>query len=179
MHKTKQYYVLHLALLALATICNYFAHSASIVFCLPVRFDDIGTFLVAAVYGPVWGSLCGLAYSIIAGLLGTAHWFYILPHVLVGFIVGHRYPRTDHSMLQVAGTAAFTTIVSTFSTTLLNLIVYDGYTNNLWGNALFDMVYQGNNFLLLSAIAGEALINMPDKVLSLFLIAFLLRFRTS
>lgn len=179
MPKTKPYSVLHFVLLVLATICNYFAHNASITFDLPVRLDDIGTFLVAAVYGPLWGSLCGLVYGILAGLSSLSHLLYIIPHVLVGIIVGHSFPKNVHDTFQVAATAAFTTIVSTLSNTIINLIVYDGYTNNLWGDALFNMVHQDNSFQVLSAIAGEALINMPDKILCLFLVAFLLRFRTS
>ena len=179
MRKTKHFSVLHVILLVLATVCNYFAHKAGITFSLPVRLDDIGTFLVAAVYGPLWGSLCGLAYGILAGLSNSSHLLYTIPHVLVGFIVGYGYPKNVRDTFQVAGTAAFTTIVSTFSTTFINIVVYDGYTNNLWGDALFDMVHHDNNFLLLSAISGEALINIPDKLLSLFLVALILRFRTS
>ena len=76
MPKTKPYSVLHFVLLVLATICNYFAHNASITFDLPVRLDDIGTFLVAAVYGPLWGSLCGLVYGILAGLSNLSHLLY-------------------------------------------------------------------------------------------------------
>jgi energy-coupling factor transport system substrate-specific component len=57
----------------------------------------------------------------------------------------------------------------------LDMIVQDGYSGNLWGNALVDMLRQTGNNPLFCCILAQFFIELPDKIITVFTAAFLVR----
>ena len=146
---------------------------------LPIRLDTVGTLLIGALFGPFWGAACGACYGLLWGIANPAFMFFAIPHCLMGYIVGKCYPKDSKDTFQICCTAAFLIVISIIFTTPINIIFREGYTDNLWGDALYDMLYQTENFAMLSAVCAESLVDVPDKILSIFILTFLLRVHNS
>lgn len=72
-----------LAFLALACVLNIAGANLALFFRLPFYFDTFGTFLAAALLGPFYGMLPGLAGGLITGFVSDIYSLFFLPVQLV------------------------------------------------------------------------------------------------
>lgn len=146
-------------------------------FSLPFLFDTVGTVYCAASLGPVAAIISGIVSSCI---YATNHPFFIVHafvNICVGVIVGIFYPRKSFDFFQILCTAAISAIASIILSTVINLKFHNGYMDNLWGDAFIDMLRQSGNSITLCAVMGEIFIDMPDKILTLFIVTAILRLK--
>ena len=94
-------------------------------------------------------------------------WFSIVS-IAGGLAVGRFFPRDRKiESFSVIATALFAGFVMTVVSTPLNLIFNSGYVGNPWGDALVDMLSNYVNLKGACLVAGELLVNMPDKAVSI------------
>lgn len=103
----------------------------AIVTQIPLLFDSIGTIMVSAFLGPVYGIITGLAGSLINGLTYDVYALYFSPvQIAVGLIAGILYKR---HMIQgkkaFLGTMAIS-LVSAFMGAVIAAYVFDGVTSS-------------------------------------------------
>lgn len=150
---------------------NALGRYIALVLHLPFWLDSIGTGIIAALYGPLAGGLVGGISNIIYGFFQPDSAMYALTGIIIGVVIGKTYPRDDMDRFQIVWTAALTAICAIMVSTPINIFVNQGYTDNLWGDALFDMLAHNESSMIACALLGEAFVDFPDKVLTLFIVS--------
>lgn len=167
--------LINIILLLLSIAVNLCGTWVSYTFSLPFWLNSIGTILVAGLLGPLAGALAGGVSGCLGALITSLPVFYALTSILVGVIAGIFYPEGETDIFQIVCTGAIAAIAAVIISSPLNLIFNHGYMKNLWGDALFEMMMQNGNGRVFSSVLGEALVDIPDKVISVFLAAGLAR----
>lgn len=142
---------------------------------LPIWLDSVGTFLSAVLLGPVAGAIPGALMNIAVSFTEPAQIWFALVSIAGGLAVGRFFPRDRKiESFSVIATALFAGFVMTVVSTPLNLLFNQGYTGNAWGDALVDMLSNYVNSAPICCIAGELLVNMPDKAVSIMIAMLIL-----
>lgn len=159
----------------IAVCINLICYLISIACNLPVWLDCVGTVFMGAAMGPIPGAVTGGITTLILAAMGKDYLAYALVNMLVGFIVGICYPDDWSDYFQMGSTAAIVFFVVVLVATPLNLFFYDGYTGNLWGDALYDMLEQGGSSRISCVLLSEAFVDFPDKTFSIIIAGIMLR----
>ncbi|MGN0437040.1 MAG: hypothetical protein ACI4F4_00835 [Lachnospiraceae bacterium] len=168
--------MLVLFLHTIIAICiNIICYLSCITFHLPFWFDSIGTMLIGAAMGPIPGAVTGGLTTVLLSAMGKDYLAYAIVNMLVGFIVGICYPEDWSDYFQMGSTAAIVFLVVVLVATPLNVFFYDGYTGNLWGDALYDMLEQNGSSRISCILLSEAFVDFPDKIFSLIIAGVLLK----
>ncbi len=134
----------------------------------PFWLDTLGTVFTAFYLGPVQAAIVGVATNLLLMIWGPLAGFYALTQIAVAFIVGIMYPR-GKDLFVIVSSAVLAAIGATVVSVPLNMLFFEGYSGNMWGNALFDMLRAEGLGKLSSCILGEFFMDMPDKVLVTFI----------
>ena len=154
---------------------NLLGYHAARMFGLPIWLDSVGTFYAAVELGPIAGALAGAVMNVIAGIYEPGYIWFAIVSIGGGIAVGRCYPRNRKvSSFSVIATGFFAGIIMTILATPINMIVRDGYVGNPWGDALVNMLSRYMSVKWPRLLAGELLVEMPDKVLSVALAMLLL-----
>lgn len=163
-----------LAFMAVCIALNAAGYSIAGNFELPFWLDTAGTCVSACVLGPVYGGVTGLFSNVMMGITDTVALVYSLINVALGVIVGlissKGICRDIFNVICIGiGMGVFTTVCAT----PLNCIFWDGYINNKWGDALFEMLENYSIAMPLRSLCGQAVVDIPDKALT-FTLAYLI-----
>lgn len=135
---------------------------------LPIWLDSVGTFLSAVLLGPIAGAVSGCLMNIVLGFFDPVQFGFAVVSIAGGFAVGFFFPRDRKiDSFSVIATALFAGFVMTVISTPLNMIFNNGYTGNLWGDALVNMSQEYFRSPVICCVLGELLVNMPDKAVSI------------
>ncbi|MBR1635222.1 MAG: diguanylate cyclase [Lachnospiraceae bacterium] len=160
----------NILLVIFCVMINYGGSKLAERLSLPFWLDCIGTFIAAIQLGPAAGMIAGGACSILRGMDDFSSLYYIIVSAGVGLVVGIFFPRNrTREAFTVISTAMLAGLVSVILSTVLNIILYDGYTGNIWGDALIDMISGDIRVPLIYSILGEAFVDMPDKAFSIII----------
>ncbi len=146
---------------------------------LPIRFDMAGTF-VAVYFAGLWG---GMAVCVCGSLHGSSFVISDLAYLSVGLIIVlviHIFVRRKYfdTIIRAVISAFWLGIICTIAYTPFNLLFFDGYTKNIWGDTLVDMLKWYNTGKVVPALAGEAVVEIIDKqlcMLAAYPVIFLLK----
>lgn len=161
-------------MLVCCVILNIVGHIMAEQLKLPWMLDTIGTMTSAIALGPIAGVITGTSASLVIGMTSSAPAAYALANAAVGLVVGLLFPRKRRDdMLSIVSVAMLSALVSTLICLPINAIYYDGYTSNIWGDSLYDMLSQMINSDRLNSFASQFFVDMPDRVLSIFMALWL------
>ena len=157
-------------LLVFSVILNLIGRFCAIKLSLPIWLDSVGTLLAAILMGATGGALSGFSTNFILGITDHVTWFYAAVSIAVGGAVGRYYPR-DHAreLFSVVSTAFSAGLIAVIISAPMNLILYNGYTGNAWGDALFDLLSIDIQIPAVNSFLAEAFVDMPDKAVSIIL----------
>ncbi len=117
--------------------CGYLAGKLS----LPFWLDTIGTMAAAIAFGPAIGGFTGTVSSLLMGLFNLQNLPFVPISIVTGVMIGLLYRRnTANDRLAIVTLAMVNGLVSAVISTLLVSYLYKGYTGNVWGDALQDML---------------------------------------
>ena len=136
---------------------------------IPLWLDSVGTCLASVFIGPLAGITVAVVSSVIYLFLNCISVYYIFVSIATALIVGLVYPKRVDTF-QILLTAYYTALVSGCLSVMVNLIISDGYIGNIWADALFEYLKVRNVPTLLCSLAGQSLIEFPDKVLVLLIV---------
>ena len=139
---------------------------------VPFWFDAIGTIYSAAVLGPVAGMIVGFISNLSYGLLiNPLSVVYVIVNMLIGLYIGIFYSEENNDFFQTMIVAMALCMITISVCTPINIIVYDGYVGNKWGNACVAMLQNGSTgpVSIVNSLLGEIFVDFPDKVLSMFI----------
>ncbi|MCR4605893.1 MAG: response regulator [Eubacterium sp.] len=167
----------YVLLIAVCSVINLLGGMLSTELSLPIWFDSVGTIIGAIVMGPIAGAGTGAACSIVRGLYGMAPGWYAIVSVGIGLVIGRIYPRGNKKdIYHVLASATVMGLVSVVLSVPINLVLFEGYTGNIWGDGLIDMLSQSIDVRVFNAVLGEAFVDMPDKVVSMIIATIVVGF---
>lgn len=141
----------------------------------PFWLNSIGTTFCSCLLGPICGSFVGILSYIICHIMTPTMWLYALISIPMSFCISILYQQTKfRDLFQLLCTAMLAAVTSIACSIPLNLYLFNGRIDNIWGNALFDMLTQTGNSNFFGSFFGQAFVDIPDKVLSLLITFFLL-----
>ena len=168
-------HIKNVVIIILCIILNCVGRYIAQHFNLPIWFDTAGTF-IASYFTGLWGGIItGAANNIIAAVaFDVTSLAYTVTSVVAAVIIYFLIKKDYLSNLFKAVVVCFWMgLVCTLVSTPINLIFYNGYSGNYWGDTLVDMLrwYEVSDFV--SSLAGEAVVEIIDKQVCV-LVAFLI-----
>lgn len=157
-------------------IFNFAGKFLATALVLPFWFDAIGTCLSGVVLGPLAGVIVGMFTNIVNEIIFGSSLPYIVVSIAIGVVVSYFYPR-DNEFFQTVFTAILVSLLAISLSTPLNLYFYDGYTGNIWGDALFDMLLKDGFPKVVSCVLAQTFTDIPDKAITLLIISWLIRMK--
>ena len=139
-------------------------------FRLPFWLDMVGTVL-ASCYLSIPGCIIVAATpNILFGIWDPVTMVYALTSVVVVLALYYLQKKNMMNVLPKAvGFSILIGILSVIVSTPLNLLFHDGYSGNIWGDALVDMLKWMQMPLVVCATAGELVVEIVDKQISVLL----------
>lgn len=140
----------------------------------PVWLNSVGTLICSCLIGPVSGSITGIIGTILCHIDSPILWTYSITCIPIAVSISFLYKKTKlHNTFQLLCSSILIMMFSTFLSVPLNMLFRNGYIGNRWGDALVDMLLQNGNESLYSCVLGQLFVELPDKVLVVF-ISFLI-----
>lgn len=141
---------------------------------LPIWLDMQGTCVAAYFLGLPGGILVGVLNNVIFALCDRMTLIYAITSVVSAVLLWFLSRKGYLEQLRTAVFSSFWLgICSMVVSTPLNILLYDGYSGNRWGDALVDMLDWYGIRRGASALAGEFVVEILDKQICMIL-AFLL-----
>ena len=174
MKKYKDYQIVLLAFISI--MLNLGGKLFASKFRLPMWLDSFGTFLMAYVVGPFCGAIVGAASNILYGFLDPVSFAYSITSIAIALLVGYlaKYGWM-RNLFKTMSLSVMVTGVCVVISCILNVIFYNGMTNNYWGDGIIAMLQHWNQPRFVQIIAGEFYVDFVDKVITLGALYFSIR----
>jgi energy-coupling factor transport system substrate-specific component len=159
-------------------LVNYGGKELAVRFSLPFWMDAVGTTLAAYVLGPVCGAIVGVTGNVIYGFSAPDSYIYALTSLSIGVCVGCFAKRAFfESFFETLSISALMALIATVLSVVLNMLLYDGMTGNLWGDGVIAYLKERSFPAVICYFVGEFYIDFLDKVLTFLFVYFLLYIR--
>ncbi|MGN0577174.1 MAG: HD domain-containing phosphohydrolase [Ruminiclostridium sp.] len=133
-------------------------------FGLPIWLDMTGTFVAADIAGFPGALIAALSANIFFGTASPIRLVYcavgVIAAALITYFVKKGYLLNP---LRAALASFWLGIICTIASTPINLIFFEGYTGNSWGDTLVDMLIWYDAPHWAAAMAGQAIVEVVDK----------------
>ena len=157
-------------------IVNFLGRTLASGLELPLWLDSLGTVFAAYVLGPISGAVVGCTENIIFYFWNSNSIAYCLTSVAIGLSAGYAARRKNfETFFGTASVVGGITILSTIISALLTMIVFDFNIGNVWGNGVRDFLLERGMNKIASTTIGELYIDFLDKLVTVFVIFFLIR----
>lgn len=161
------------------TVCiilNYLGKLLAAKLMLPLWFDSLGTVLTAYVLGPFCGALVGGSVNLLSGIQSTISFVYGITSMAIGVTAGVCAKKGMMEKVFGVLTCAFLiTAVSVVISTPLNYFFFGGYTGNVWGDGVIDMLTKLDFNKVVIYTAGEFYVDFLDKVSTTLLLYLMIK----
>lgn len=146
---------------------RYIAYSLQ----LPLWLDTLGTFLASYYTNVFGGIIAAIPVNIIFGLDNELSMLYVLVGVVLTLCMQVCVKRKHWESFIPAMMSSFALgLVASLVSTPIDILINKGYSGNVWGDALFDMMRFYGDSNIISSFASECFINILDKQISVFVI---------
>lgn len=172
-----QFSTLTIVLIPVAIGINYVGKLIAAALKLPLWLDSIGTVLAAMLAGPWVGAISGAANNVIFGLTADPiSFWYLITSIAIGFVVGYlAFTGWVSSFGRAVGLGFIVGIVATVVSTPINVILWEGQTGNVWGDALYAY-FVGNGWpIWIASFLDELVVDIPDKLATVIVSYLILR----
>ena len=161
-------------IMCLGTIYNVMGHYLALHFNLPFWLDNVGTMAISIAFGPLAGAILAIVSQPIYGIpLGIPLPYYLIG-IMMAVVIGFLFPRKHREdILAIVTVGVLAAAVTSQISVPLNMIYNNGYPHNLWGDSLYKMLDQKVSSNLINTFLSTAFIDLPDRVLTVFIALFL------
>ncbi len=162
---------LQLVVLLLCTAMNFSGRKLGEICHLPVWLDCVGTGVAAYFSGAVVTVLTAVLSQLLSGVQNPITLLYTVTAVVVAFFFLYcKKKKYMDSLVKLFISSFWIGMLCVLVSTPLNIIYYDGYSGNMWGDALVDMLAWYGYSPMLGAVAGELVVEIVDKQICVLLI---------
>ncbi len=137
---------------------------------LPIWLDTTGTIVVSIQFGPIAGIITAILSQLLFGVSGNFILHYTIVGISTAFLVGLLFPRKHREdMLGIVSVSVIAAVGASLISLVLNKRFYSGYTGNIWGDSMYDMLSQTVRSKTINSFLSELFVTLPDRVLCMFI----------
>lgn len=162
---------LSLVLIPVAVGINYVGKLFAAALKLPLWLDSIGTILAGMLAGPWNGAISGAVNNMIFGITADPiSFWYLITSLVIGLVVGYmvmsgRVNNFGRAIMMGLWVGLAAAIVST----PINVILWEGTTGNMWGDALYTLLVGQGWPVWLASFLDSVVVDIPDKLASVII----------
>lgn len=161
----------NLCTVALAICINIVGGQIALLLHLPIYLDSIGTVMVGALLGPVYGMLPNVLSGLVMGFTTDVYSLYFAPvGIILGFMTGLVFKKRVNRPWWIFVAALAVTIPSTIVSASINAILFGGITSS--GSTVLVQLLTNVAGLGLTAscFIVQFITDYIDRVISLFIV---------
>lgn len=164
-----------ICLLAFAIVINIVGGEIALLLHLPIYLDSIGTLLIAAVCGPVYGMLPSVLSGLIFGMSSDIYSLYYAPvGILLGCLAGYVWKYKSDRPHWLWRAALIITLPTSLLSACITAGIFGGITSS--GSAiLVQLLAKTPLGLTLSCFVVQVFSEYLDRLLSMFLVLTVLK----
>lgn len=173
-HLQKNFSVSKQCMAALGIVLNVVGAFIAFNLHLPVYLDSIGTILVSALYGPVYGVITGVLGSLVSGFTFDIYSLYFAPvQIFTGLMAGVLFGTRWLKKTKIPFGAFLVSLPTSIISALITAVIFGGITSS--GSSLIVQILSkiGLN-LTLSCFIVQVLTDYLDKLLAVILVTMVL-----
>ena len=164
-----------MCVIALAIVLNVIGGHIALLFHLPIYLDSIGTIMIAMLYGPVYGMLPPLLYGLVMGFSIDIYSLYYMPvGMILGLTTGLAARYFSLKVWRIIPGALMITIPGTIVSSIITAVLFGGITSS-GSTIIVQLLNKAGLGLTASVFVVQIMTDYLDRILSLVLVAFLLR----
>lgn len=166
---------LTIVLIPVAVGINYVGKLFASALKLPLWLDSIGTVLSGMLAGPWIGAISGAVNNIVFGITADPiSFWYLVTSIAIGLVVGYlAFTGWIRSFGRAVVLGLVVALVSAVVSTPLNVMLWEGTTGNVWGDALYAALVANHLPVWLASFLDELVVDVPDK-LATVIVSFLI-----
>lgn len=172
-----QFTTLTIVLIPVAVGINYVGKLIAAALRLPLWLDSIGTVLAGMLAGPWIGAIAGAANNVIFGLTADIiSFWYLITSIAIGLLAGY-FARTGwiSSLGKAVGLGLVVGAVAAVVSTPINVILWEGQTGHVWGDALFATLVNSGWAVWPASFMNSFAVDVPDKLATVIVSYFIVR----
>ncbi len=178
----KKMTTLRLCMIAMAVCINVAGGQLALMLRLPIYLDSIGTILIGAWMGPLYGMLPNMISGVLMGFTTDIYSLYFAPvGMITGFMAGIAAKRMHGLVsekqvkkLQIVAGALFITIPGTMVSSIINAVLFGGVTSS--GSSILVQILSRTPLGLTGSIfAVQIFTDYLDRIISLALVVMVLQ----
>ena len=167
--------VTHICMIAFAVVINIVGGEIALLLRLPIYLDSIGTFLTAAIYGPVYGMLPSLLSGLILGLTSDIYSLYYAPvGIMLGFLAGVVWKKKQNHQWWIFTAALIVTIPTSLVSACITAGLFGGITSS-GSSVLVQLLAKTPLGLTMSCFIVQLLTDYLDRIFGMLIVAQLLK----
>lgn len=171
-HKITTY---HLCLIALAVVINLVGGQIALILRLPIYLDSIGTILIAAVCGPVYGMIPNVLSGLVLGMTSDIYSLYYAPvGILFGFLTGLAWQKKSDKLWWIFAAALIVTIPSSLVSSLITAGLFGGITSS-GSSVIVQLLAKTPLGLTLSCFIVQVCTDYLDRVIGFGIVNALMK----
>lgn len=161
-----QFTTLTIVLIPVAVGINYVGKWIAAALKLPLWLDSIGTVVAAMLAGPWVGAISGAANNIIFGITADPiSFWYLITSIAIGFVVGYMaFTGWISTFGRAIGLGIVVGIVAAVVSTPINVMLWEGQTGNVWGDALYTALVGNGWPVWMASFLDSLVVDIPDKL---------------
>lgn len=164
-----------MCVIALAIVLNVIGGHIALLFHLPIYLDSIGTIMIAMLYGPVYGMIPPLLYGLVMGFSIDIYSLYYMPvGMILGLTTGLAARYFSLKGWRIIPGALMITIPGTIVSSIITAVLFGGITSS-GSTIIVQLLNKAGLGLTASVFVVQIITDYLDRILSLVLVAFLLR----
>ncbi len=171
-----------ICLIALAAVINVIGNEIVIFTRIPIYLDAIGSILAGALFGPWYGALPSLISGCILGMTTDVYSFYFCPDgITTGIMAGIIFKKFINGNVKrkwtvprIMAAAFFVTIIGTIYSAVICTYAFGGVTSS-GSMYLVQILGRTPLGLFASAFIVQIVTNYTDRLLSMFIVIYLLK----
>ena len=164
-----------MCVIALAIVLNVIGGHIALLFHLPIYLDSIGTIMIAMLYGSVYGMLPPLLYGLVMGFSIDIYSLYYMPvGMILGLTTGLAARYFSLKGWRIIPGALMITIPGTIVSSIITAVLFGGITSS-GSTIIVQLLNKAGLGLTASVFVVQIMTDYLDRILSLVLVAFLLR----
>lgn len=172
-----QFTTLTIVLIPVAVGINYVGKLIAAALKLPLWLDSIGTVLAGMLAGPWVGAISGAANNVIFGLTADIiSFWYLITSIAIGLLSGwFAFTGWISTLGRSVVLGLIVGFVAAVVSTPINVLLWEGQTGNVWGDALFATLVGGGWPVTIASFMNSIVVDVPDKLATVIVSFFIVK----
>jgi len=170
--------VVRQCMVALGIVINIVGAFIALNLHLPVYLDSIGTVMISALYGPVYGIVTGLLGSLVSGFTFDIYSLYFAPvQIFTGFMAGVMFNTKWLKKGWIPLGSLAVSLPTSIASAVISAFVFGGITSS-GSSIIVQVLTKAGVSLTVSCFVVQVVTDYFDKLLGIVIVSVVLRAMT-